>query len=268
MTPIVIYNKPQIFAAAAEEAFVPQTVSLDLDGSTENLLKTGVSVGIEDSWTIAVWAKPDTTAAVQQLVNIWDKASSPTEANKIQIHTLSGGGIRVRFRGANGAPTDTEGLPVWNSAASNGVWAHHLFVWDGTDLSYYLDGSDQGAPDSGDNSPGFSMSDTPVRDVSIGSQPPTVTQWWPGNIHSVAIWNTDVTAAVSDIYAAGDPTNVNLNSSFGSYSFAGNLAHWWRLGVDSGDIGKDFSTAGFTPTINVGDDASNIDAGDIVADVP
>jgi hypothetical protein len=58
--------------------------------------------------------------------------------------------------------------------------------------------------------------------------------------------------------------NLALNS--GNYVSKANLVHWWRLGHDSGDIGKDYGTG--SPFIDVMTNAANISAADIVVDAP
>jgi hypothetical protein len=101
------------------------------------------------------------------------------------------------------------------------------------------------------------------RRVSIGYDRWNNGNYFNGRIHSVAIWDTDVSAARTLIFNNG-AAELDLLTDTGAYTYSSNLQHWWRLGLDSTDIGKDH---GATP-IDVDVNALNISAADIVADYP
>lgn len=260
MAPIIIYSKPQIFVPV--EAFDAQTFSVSFNGTDEFMRNdTAQVLGFADEWSLSVWA--DLNGGANQRLLGW--RDGITNVNAILLARLDATDDlqAIVFNSAGGATT-----LVWNSVFTAGAW-HHIFLFresDGT-IRAFIDGADLGVPDSGNPDGVATMADTTNRHVWIGADQSSLPV--DGEISQVAVWDADISAAISDIYNGGNPNSLNLNGSFGSYSFAGNLAHWWRLGHGADpDIGKDYAEAGITPTIDVGTDAANIDDTDRVANVP
>jgi len=87
-----------------------------------------------------------------------------------------------------------------------------------------------------------------------------------GQIASLAIWNVYLSSAeITTIYNSGS-ISVNLAANSGNYSSASSLLHWFQLGKDSTDIGKDYGYAG--TLYDLMDVQVDISAADIVSDVP
>jgi hypothetical protein len=138
-----------------------------------------------------------------------------------------------------------------------GEWAHIVFSVNSSDV---LKGYWNGVLQTTDATATGSMTDT-NRQVSIGARI-NGTMDFTGAINHVAIWNTQLSDdAVKDIYNRGAPHLVDLTKNVGSnYTAAANLQHWWRLGYDMSDLGKDYGngTAIDVDTNSVGIDNTNI----------
>lgn len=260
MAPQFIYNKQQIFIPK----FIEQTVSIDFDGSTEHATNTtGVNHGFGDIFSISAWVKPEDI--------------TPTGPFGAYIISMSAGvlnsidGIALRMGQSNtglevhlfNTASSFRKRYLWNSQFSVGVWTHVLVTWDGTSLKAFFD-SVETAPSSTPNDLSHTVLSVD-RVTAIGRINSPNASYWDGLIHSIAIWDVDVGAAASTIYNTGDGSGFNLGANAGSYTFSGDLQHWWRLGFDSSDIGKDSGIG--SPLIDVNANG-NLDSGDIVSDVP
>lgn len=258
----VVIDKRSLFV------FEPQTVSVDFSGSGNDRLAnlTDQTIGIADDWAISAWVK-NAQSATQFILDLRRQEVGEDQFSGLSIQATTGSvgrQLRTVWKDASGTP---QGDTLYNAFLIIGDWKHVLVTWNGSDLNVYRDGV-LDAPDSGSETPTLTMAD-PGRGISIGNRAQASSNVFNGRIMQVAIWrNHEVEDAISDIYNGGAPSAIDLNSSFGSYTFADDLAHWWRLGQDADDIGKDYAEAGFTPTISLNDDAIGIDAGDIVSDIP
>jgi hypothetical protein len=84
---------------------------------------------------------------------------------------------------------------------------------------------------------------------------------YSGLLGPIGVWN-DVLDATELVEIASGTFGFDLTTNSGVYTSSANLAHWWRLGADDADIGKDYAGS-----INVGDDAM-ISTSNIVVDSP
>lgn len=248
----------QMLIGTVFQDFFPQTVSIDLDGSTEFLANTtNNTLGIANAWSIATWIKSDATG----FKNVLSLKNSGNDVNRIRIQNSSSTNLTVQLWDSAG--TQRKSLQ-WDAQFTTGTWMHFLFTWDGTTVKVFKDGSDLGAHDSGtDNA--ATLTDT-ARRVIIGVFSDLSQTKWDGRMHSIAVWDADVGGAASAIYNGGNGEGFNLGASSGSYTFSGDLQHWWRLGFDSANIGKDSGVA--STLIDVDEDSANITSDDIVADAP
>jgi len=259
-------KKIQIFEGPS---FPEQTVSIDFDGVDEVMRNTTDNpIGIANVWSIGVWAKTDTIDLEKVLLNIRAVGSS----NNGVLLDFSGDDPASQLPGTNSlvvrlkdSGNTTFKQQSWGSAfTATGVWRLILVTWDGTDLTVYYDGVDQGAADASPINNAGTMTDT-SRSVYISSTNSGFGDW-DGRMHSIAVWDVDVGAAASTIYNAGNGKGFDLGTDTGSYTFSGDLQHWWRLGFDSGDLGKDSGIA--STLIDVDANSVNITAADIVTDSP
>lgn len=243
-----------------------QYISLDFDGTFEGMFNTtSQAIGVANAWTFSQWVKSDVSDE-QVLWNI--RPPSAGNESRILGSKLSTNALRVFW-------SDTSASPAveadWNSFFTNDVWHHIAVTWNGTTLVVYRDGVDQGAPDVGSATPSLTMADDNRTVTLCAAQNQAASVSLQGPCSQVALWRVALSsAAITDIYNGGAPNQLDLTKNFGAnYSSAADLAHWWRLGhEDSPDLGKDFATAGFTPTIDVETDAVGITDADRVSDVP
>ncbi len=258
---------PGDIGLTARFLFIPQTQSLDFEpsgGFAESLRNlTAQSLGVANVWSVAFWSKIETAVDSPQHMVVFAPVSGNVDRIAFRFSSARDGLTVVWHDGA------TQGTAGWDDFYTpvGSTWVHTLVTWNGTALTGYRNGVDQGAVSTGNRTPSLTMADGNRR-VFVGSLD-GITDGFEGRIAQISLWRAAVDAAVSDIYAAGDPTNINLNGTFGSYTFKGDLAHWWRPGNEPSPLlGKDNAVAGFTPTIDIETNATNISDADRVADVP
>ena len=62
---------------------------------------------------------------------------------------------------------------------------------------------------------------------------------------------------------------MDLNEDFGGYESSTNLQHWWKLGEDLDDIGKDYAASPSQGAIDVNENSANIAyPADFLGDAP
>src|SRR5262249_11171889 len=107
------------------------------------------------------------------------------------------------------------------------------------------------------------MSDGPCQ-ITIGVESfRTPGYHFDGRIYEVAVWNTVLgSSAVATVYNAGTGA-FNLGANSGNYTSSVNLIHWWRLGFDSENIGRDYGSSPADLDLPV-----DMDSSDIVPDIP
>jgi hypothetical protein len=88
---------------------------------------------------------------------------------------------------------------------------------------------------------------------------------YSGIMGPVAIWNAGVTDQELATVVSG-AFGIDLTTNSGIYTSSANLVHWWRLGADDTDLGKDYNIT--VSGINVGDDATISGTNEIVVDSP
>jgi len=254
MAPQIVYSKRQLFTVGGFES---QLVSVDFDGSTEFMANTTNNpLGIANIWSISLWYKAD----VNGFKNFFGVSNSANNINRIRIQNDSGTGLQIQLWDSAG--TERKSFS-YAGQLETGAWMNFLFTWDGTDLLAYKNGSLLTPVKNTDNANTMTATD---RRVIVGVFNDLSQVKWDGPIHSIAVWDAEISAAASDIYNGGNGGGFDLGSNSGSYTFSGDLQHWWRLGLDSSDIGKDSGLA--STLIDVNANSENIDASDIVSDSP
>ncbi len=240
--------------------FLGQQVSIDQAGGSENMVKaSNVDVGIANVWTISMWLKPDGTPSSNTRY-----LTIGTTNSFIDVRAQNAGG-GLAFSTANSAGSNLKNYEI-NSVLSDASWSFVCFSWDGTNLVLYHQGSEV-APDAQDvDNSGTMANDT--RAVGVGGlSVANAALSFDGNLHSYAIWDVELSAdAISELYNSGAGEAVSYDEDGTNYTSSADLLHWWRLGLASGDIGKDYGT--HSTLIDVMDDATGIDATDIVASYP
>jgi len=256
----------QLLLGGVFDAFPAQTTSIEFNGVDERMENsTSQPIGIANSFSIMMWFRRRGDTNGLTLTGVPFIIDGAGTINQVQIQssgTIANDPIRVLMH--TPFPSSIHKNHQWNLPFFPfDVWNHALFTYDGPGnlLRMYENGV-LVAPDQSLNllsSP--PMDDlAPFRKIVIGGGPAA----FSGFIHSIAIWDTLVDSAVVELYNAGVASTFDLNAA----SFAGNLAHWWRLGLDPSDLGKDYAASGITPLIDADQNSVNIDASDISSTSP
>jgi len=252
-------KKLQIF----EKGFPTQGVSVDF-ASPEYMRGAASTIGIADDWTIQVSFKATTTfAGVRNVVTVGDLNA----ANHINLRYRDDApfmGVSIRDSSAT--------IPLikayqWTNGPAVGNWQTWTFTWNGTTgdvLSGYLDGVVKTPSVTGQDNTGtqtdISQKIAFAADINGNNIMDNVI------IHSVAIWNTPLDSSnITAVFNSGNIGGFDLLSDGGNYDQSSALKHWWRLGLDSTDIGKDEVVSG---GIDMLAEANNITSDDIITDSP
>jgi len=256
-------KKLQIFEPGPE-VFSAQTVSVDFDGTTEFMANTTeTTIGFGPSFTIAAWVKPLDVGGTQF---VFDVKRTTGNADRIQVRT-NDNSPRIRIFDSAGSATPIKDFQ-WADGATGteNVWQFMTFTYNvtGAVLKGYFDGSEDTPGVKFQDNAG-SRSANPAMAVGVAGTT------GGGSLNNarmlyVATWDKALSSAeVSAIYNGGDGGAFDLQVDSGSYASSSSLKHWWRLGQVSSDIGKDSVTSG---GINIGDNAVDVSAADIVVDAP
>ena len=263
--------------AASELGLAPgQTQSLDFGPGLQTQAlsnNTHTALGIGDVWSWGFWYKPIVPFVnLQRMVRLAPASSNNDFVNL--AHDNVSDRLLVDLIDEDNSTNGTM-AGIWNSffTGLNGVWTHYLIVFIGgnpAQLFALKNGVDQ-SPTSisfgGSQAPNFHQSDRARRVDDIGND--ATTRSIGGILMQAQLWRVDVRAAASFLANAANAAVRDLNVDSGAYTFSADLAHWWKPGDEAEpNLGKDFSTAGFTPTIDIGVNKVNLTNSDRVADVP
>ncbi len=225
--------------------------------TNETLWKSSdVPLGIGDVWSIQINTKPGSDSIDMYLMSLKEIAGNN---NRLDIH-LRGATANdpVRVLLYNSAGTLFKNYE-FASTYTSGTKVSYIVTWNGTNLLFYVDGT-LTAPTATATDNAGTMTATDRR-TAIGSS--SNFTHYTGTIHSISIWNSVLTQAeVTALQNSSSPQNFDNRYDSGNYASADSLQHYWRHGADASDIGRDFGNA--STLIDIGDDAVNISAADIV----
>lgn len=240
---------PSIGGLLAPSAAEKQLVSLDFD-TTERLAiddANKVSFHIGNAWSIAIVWHHDVVDSTGRIF-----ALSAVGADLVIINpTAVTSEINFRNWGSGGSAIKDY---LWGTHAVD-TWYHSVWTWDGTNLKYYKNAVLTAADTETIDNAGTMANSTRaigIGDNAIGGD------GLNGNIMSVALFDRALTLSeTAALHNSGNPGHVNLLKAVSP-----GPVHWWRLGHDAGDIGKDEGTA---TAVDVMDDAVGITTADIVS---
>lgn len=230
---------------------------------TEYMETTDSTLGMADDWSLQITFKLlNDTSGIDYLMEIADGFSSPNDVQvKCQTATTE---FHVNLFDSIPSSPAMKNLR-WDQLAATNTWQTWVLTFNGTTgdvLLAYKDGSVATVSTTTQDNAG-SMTDS-SRSIRVG------TAWNGSNptesalFHSIAMWGSVLTPdEIAEIYNSGDIGTFDLQADSGDYASSGNLVIWFRLGLDSDDIGKD--TVG---SLDLMDNANNISAADIVTDSP
>lgn len=222
--------------------------------------------GSGDAWTIAFWIKGSTYSSNSMTILYFGDSD-----------TTNGGHVLVRYRGSDGSLFFRYGSKNnwlrWVGASNltpAGTWKHVIITYDGGTTgassgdinSYYgrfaifVDGSDVTSGGSwSQNNYGWS-SGIDADNFRIGRYDSGAYLRDNIRIDEIAIWDSDRTANVSDIYNSGNTHDLS--------QLTDSPRHWWRMGDgDTYPYLQDNGTAN-----NCIFEMYNMTASNIVSDAP
>ena len=278
-------NVSSIFQADANLAIdelglaAGQTQSLDYGAGegTQSLETTTHDIlGIADVWSFGFWIKP--IVPIPGLTRIWrlSPVSSNNDFVTLAFDNLGGGNRFMSDLIDEDNSTTGTNNRTWDGLLTgfNGLWTHILFTFTGSingvdpEIDLYRNGvfvSNTSGSAGGSGSPRLNQSDRARRIESLGND---------GGSRSIGavlmqaqLWRADVGAAAPFLANAANAAIRDLNTNSAGYTFAGDLAHWYKPGDQAEpNLGKDFAT-GFAEVIDLVT-VVNLSNSDRVADVP
>ena len=251
--------------APPEGIFLAQTTSIEFNGVDEEMANTtNQDLGFGNDFSIMFWfRRRSDTPGLDDILNIL-QLSGATSANRVIVRTrgdLSNDPFEITLRDESAA---NHKVFQWNAPTffPYDTWHQVIMTWDGSatqTLLVYENGVQQ------DTSTGVTNLDRDMANTDraiIIANGPAVSRQFSGFIHSMAIWDVVVDSAVTELYNSGVASTFDVSKA----SFATDLQHWWRLGKDSSDLGKDSGIG--SPLIDVDTNSVNIDSNDIDSESP
>ena len=164
--------------------------------NNEFLSNTTVLSSIGNAWTFSAWFNfPQIGSADQTVISCRPSSGS---ANLIQIEcNINIGQLRAIVFNSSGTYVKDYRFPGGLTA---NTWAHCVFTWDGTTLTFYLNGSTSGVSKAVDSA--LTMTAT-SRTLRIGAEVSS-SNVADGLIDEVGLWNVALTSGeVSELYNGG-----------------------------------------------------------------
>ncbi len=240
---------------SAQAYIDPKAIDFATDETLAN--SSDNPLGFANAWSVQINTKPGSDSISMHLLRL---QKDTTTVNLITIHMrgdFANDPVRVTIYTSGGAVIKDY---LFNSTYTSGTKVSYVVTWDGTNLNLYADGVLETANTKVvDNAGTMTATD---RSVYVGSANDTSAHY-TGTIHSTSIWDVVLTQAeVTALQNSGFPQNFDNRYDSGAYVSADSLQHYWRHGADASDIGSDYGNASIL--IDIGDNASNITAADIV----
>jgi len=247
-----------------KSVFFRQNDYCDLTANTSNpFYRSGNNTGV--AWSVAFWFKAGTNNNQNQTILSFGGNDLSNEG-RVQIRYNGNQGARRRLAITYG--TNNNNLDIFSSTGSTtaGQWDHWIFIYDGgttengsggINTSYsrfkiYKNGSLETPTNTNDN---FGFSGAINTEYFRFGRVTTSGQYQRNsNLDELAIWASDQSANVSDIYNGGTTHDLGILSS--------PPQHYWRMGDgDTFPILQD-SIGSLNATM------INMTVADIVSDVP
>jgi len=218
--------------------------------------------GSGDAWSISAWYKGSTDNQGQVILYFGD--NDTTNGGYIELRQTNHNGLK-RLRLRYGSANNYLQLTTASGSISPGTWQHVLVTYDGGTtgsssgsmsayygrFSIYIDGVLQTTANTHSNygwSSGIDPDNFRIGRFVSGSH------LRGARIDELAIWGSDQSSNVSDIYNSGSPHDLDLLTP--------SPDHWWRMG--DGDTYPNIQDNVGTATFVM----YNMTAADIVTDAP
>lgn len=214
-------------------------------------------LGLGNVFTLMMWVKPDLTAG-NRIFEILEFAGGDVDRISLRINDSDSTGlfdaVIVRL---SSLTVSAFKAWKWDSVIGADEWSHVVATWDGTIINVYVNGVLATVTSKSSDLTG--VVGTTQRVISLSEF-----ESYEGQLHHAAAWSTVLTQTeIQRIYNAG-VTGVDLSVDSVLYESSASLEHWYQLGLDSADIGKDYGN-GTAHDLTV---LTNLDANDITNDAP
>jgi len=182
------------------------TKSILLDGVDDYVEAKSTTLGLDTAISVSMWVKTtQSTSNFKQLVGEYDWSNS-NKRNWILYLSNSQNKLAFLLYNSLGQTVINKSVDATDANIDDGNWHHVLVTWDGTtntnSFNMFFDGVNvkQATP----TKTGIRTSDTPllIADGTNGNVE------FEGNIDEVAVWNSDQSSNVTDIYNSGVPTSL------------------------------------------------------------
>lgn len=221
--------------------------------------------GSSDAWTISFWFKGSTASQGQVILYFGDNDTA--NGGYIQLMQINSSGnklLRLRY----GSNNNNLRMQTGAGSITPGTWQHIMVTYDGGTtgsssalmstyygrFKIYIDGTLQTTANSQDNY-GYTGS-VDADNFRIGRF--VSGNWLRSNakVDELAIWGSDQSSNVSDIYNSGSPHDLS--------DLASVPEHWWRMG--DGDTYPNLQDSGSAANLTLV--MYSMTVANIVTDVP
>jgi hypothetical protein len=202
-----------------------------------------------DNFTFAIWFKADHTnhrspTSLGQIFRLnqegFENSGTGGDLLELSRQSSTSVGNRLVFQISELSVANNKSYR-YGGQVRPGYWFHGLWTYDGTTLLGYLNGLFTTPSILADDSVNIRNVD---RSGQMGRRA-TGSSFFDGRIHSIALWDTALSAAAAlEVHNGGDGCNSNLAVDSGSYTQSANLLHWWRLGFNRDNVGEDTGVSG------------------------
>lgn len=253
-------NTPPVTTHPPPISFLDKSIQFDGIDDYVNLNPSPVSIDPIDDFTIQAWIKPTFDAAIyarviqtpDEGVGGWGTAYSLGLGGNTNLHETDSNAFRMSF----GIKDSIGEIVMFTSepVIVPDIWTHIIAIWDdtGREIKIYVNGVSQLLY------PGPAIIYAGVTNLGLNvgwNTAATSTYIWKGNLCDIAYIERVVTAIEAESLHI---RTVNLEV----HSVSDKLESWWKLGTDD-----TFPTLKDSKGINHLT-MINMDAGDIVSDVP
>ncbi len=243
----------------AASGTTPHNVSLNLSTS-EHLESDEGQFNINNTWTIGVWVNRLVSSSLT-ILNI--ASGGTTVENRISIEGNTDSTWSIELRSASGDSGTGVKFYITPNAAVGTGWHFLTITWneDSQTLKLYTDGVEDPSPTAGPDQIVAQDDSSVNRGIAIGARKGSSSNW-EGKVYQTQIWNVVLSDdEIAELYANGNPRNLDLLFDFGDYVSSSDLVHWYRHGINSSLLDEDegVGSARDLDTNSVGISAADID---------
>ena len=195
--PMLLSGKPEAYYPLGEQARKPGTANwrfpnevlqgqaIDFDGT--DYIESNLDLSGSSAFTASAWVKRDQNQ-LGYIVGQWGEGAASTSTWAISCSSAA----QLYFFVRSGSST-----PLAQATITNNEWTHVMGVWTGSQIQLYVNGDLQDTVSA-------SSINNSTREFKIGVDDLN-TYYFDGKISNVAIWDTDQSANITNIYNYGAP---------------------------------------------------------------